>query len=172
MLYFPDTNPVIVDVCDFLEGKIKQRAIWDGALCITPQFDGSILVQLTTTVRLYEATPEGGYGASLPAGIVVAKPVVLSTDNLTAVDTAGNLRYMRLDATSNQVRDLVSGETFTLPAVEGNPYLAWLDAHADTLLLQNFAFKAMCDTQDVRIRTLVEHNIQQANAMGRYRLAA
>lgn len=169
MVYYPAPNPLIVDVCDRLPGKIKQRVFWEKELRIVPQADGSIQVFMPVTVRLFEADAAGGYGQELNRNGFVAWPYELRTDNLTAVDEAGQLCYLR--ETEATARDLRTGQPIALPAAEGDRYLAWLQALPEKLLLQNFFFKVLFDNQDVRLRALVEQNIRQANALGRFAYA-
>jgi hypothetical protein len=166
MLYYPESNPVVVDVSDRLPGNIKQRAFWEKEMSIAPQGDGSIQVLMPVTVRLYEADATGGYGAELNRNGFTSWSYPLRTDNLTAVDQMGQLRYMR--ETDTTARDLLTGLEVALPDADGDKYLAWLGSLPETLLLQNFFFKLLFDTQDVRLRTLVEQNIKQADAMGRF----
>jgi hypothetical protein len=166
MLYYPEPNPVVVEVSDRLPGKIKQKVFWEKAMSIEPQADGSMQVLMPVTVRLYEVTEAGEYGAELNRNGFTAWGYLLRTDNLTAVDELGQLRYMR--ETDTTARDLLTGQEVTLPDADGDKYLAWLAALPETLLLQNFFFKLLFDSQDVRLRTLVEQNIKQADRMGRF----
>ncbi|MDF7809901.1 hypothetical protein [Hymenobacter sp. YC55] len=142
---------------------VKQKARYHG-LNINQQADGTCSVLMQLSVTQYAATEAGEYGERLTWEGVSSYPKTLVADNNTAVDPqSGAILYILVS--SETVLDFVKQQYISISESSWHDFL---NSRPEALALQGDFFCVLRDTQDIRIRFLIEHHIEAADAMGRF----
>ncbi|WP_375418138.1 hypothetical protein [uncultured Hymenobacter sp.] len=150
-------DPILLDVCDRRQGDllVKQRVEF---LRLTHDDSQRGFPSARIDLKIWLYSPDGdGYGERLQYPLPDSYPDFLTADNDTLVD----------------VSDPASPDFGRILAIRSPEFGADWEAeqakfeHLPTMLQGNF-FLLVRDTQQINLRALLLHHIQQADAMGRF----